>query len=90
MQSNQNKLLLALIIILGLAAGYIYYSQFSFSSSPVVAPLPISAKDDLKKFETLKINFSILDNAKYKSLEVFGESPVVPGVTGKKDIFAPF
>ncbi len=90
MQSNQNKLLLALIIILGFAAGYIYYSQFIVFSAPNIAPPPISSKDDLKKFETLKINFSILDNAKYKSLEVFGESPVVPGVTGKKDIFAPF
>lgn len=90
MQSSQNKLLLVLIIILGFAAGYIYYSQFAAVSAPAVAPLPISAKDDLKKFETLKINFSILDTAKYKSLEVFGESPVVPGVTGKKDIFAPF
>ena len=56
----------------------------------LINELKSQTKDDLKKFETLKINFSILDNAKYKSLEVFGESPVVPGVTGKKDIFAPF
>jgi len=45
--------------------------------------------DNLKIFENLKIDFSILDNNKYKALQIFGESPVSPGVTGKKDLFAP-
>ena len=88
-QPSQNKMLIALIVVLGFAAGYIFYSQFT---GPAPAPEPpiVFGRDDLKKFETLQINFSVLDNAKYKTLEVFGESPVVPGTTGKKNIFAPF
>ena len=51
---------------------------------------PIAAKDDLAMFENLTIDFSILDDTRFRSLRVFGESPVRPGVTGKRDIFAPF
>ncbi len=82
-------MILALIIVLGFAAGYIYYSQWAVPARVIIPPPPIMGKDDLKTFENLKIDFSILDNAKYKTLQVFGESPVNPGVTGKKDLFAP-
>jgi len=87
--NNQSVLIVALIIVLGFAAGYFYYSQWAVPARVPVEPPPVAGKDDLKKFENLKIDFSILDNNKYKALEIFGESPVNPGVTGKKDIFAP-
>ncbi|MBI2062094.1 MAG: hypothetical protein HYT64_00120 [Candidatus Yanofskybacteria bacterium] len=87
--NNQTVLITALIIVLGFAVGYFYYSQWSVPARVPVEPPPTAGKDDLKMFEKLKIDFSILDNKKYKALEIFGESPVNPGVTGKKDIFAP-
>lgn len=85
-QNNQTLLIVILIIVLGFAVGYFYYSQ---SDRVSVEPPLVAGRDDLKKFENLTIDFSILDNKKYKILEVFGESPVNPGITGKKDIFAP-
>ena len=87
--NNQSILIVALIIVLGFAVGYFYYSQWAIPAMVPVEPPPVAGKDDLKKFENLKIDFSILDNKKYKALEVFGESPVNPGITGKKDLFAP-
>lgn len=88
-QNNQTTLIIALIIVLGFAVGYFYYSQWVVPARVLVEPPPIAGRDDLKTFENLKIDFSILDNKRYKALEIFGESPVNPGATGKKDIFAP-
>ncbi len=88
-QNNQKVLISALIVVLGFALGYFYYSQWAVPARVPVEPPPVSERDDLKKLENLKIDFSILDNKKYKALEIFGESPVNPGVTGKKDLFAP-
>lgn len=87
--NNQTTLIVALILVLGFAVGYFYYSQWVIPAQVPIEPPSITGRDDLKMFENLKIDFSILDNNKYKVLEVFGESPVNPGVTGKKDIFAP-
>lgn len=81
--------MVALVIVTGFAVGYFYYSQWAVPSRAPIEPPPITEKDNLKIFENLKIDFSILDNKKYKALETFGESPVNPGVTGKKDLFAP-
>lgn len=89
MDSSSQKLVFVLIVILGLAAGYIYYSQFGLSSF-TIEPSPISDKNDLGKFESLNTDLSILENKRFKVLQIFGESPVNPGVTGKRDIFAPF
>ena len=86
---NQTTLIVALILVAGFAVGYFYYSQWVVPARVLIEPPPVAARDDLKKFENLKIDFSILDNKKYKTLEIFGESPVSPGVTGKRDIFAP-
>lgn len=89
-QSNsQNTLVVVLIIVIGFAFGYFYYSQWIVPAQVSIESPPVTGRDDLKKFDNLKIDFSILDNKKYKVLEIFGESPVNPGVTGKKDIFAP-
>lgn len=87
--TSQNKLILALIIVVGFAAGYLYYSQSIAPTEQPVPPPAVSDKDNLKTFDNMKINFDILKDDKYKSLQKFGESPVSPGVTGKKDLFAP-
>jgi len=87
--NNQTTLIVALIIVVGFAVGYFYYSQWAVPARVALEPPPVAGGDDLKIFENLKIDFSILYNNKYKALEVFGESPVNPGITGKKDLFAP-
>ncbi len=87
--NNQTTLIAALIIVLGFAIGYFYYSQWAVPAMVPIEPPPVAGRGDLKMFENLKIDFSLLDNKKYKALEIFGESPVNPGVTGKKDLFAP-
>ena len=72
------------------AIGYLYYSQSIQPSQLPINPPPLTTKDDLTMFKDLTIDFSILDDRRFKSLKIFGESPVKPGVTGKRDPFAPF
>ena len=85
---NQNRLIPFLIILVGLIGGYVYYSN-SYSEEPF--PLPVNIqKSTLESFRDLIIDFSILDDAVYRSLRVFGELPVTPGVSGKSDSFSPF
>jgi hypothetical protein len=74
------------IILFGLIAGYVYYSQIAGKGSPVQAFVAPTA-DTLTKFKDLGLNFTILDNPQFKALQVFGESPVEPGETGRVDIF---
>ncbi len=83
------KLYMGLIVLVGFVGGYMLYIQVIKPGESVIAPAPISAHDDLKTFQNLKIDFSVLDSAEYKGLITSGESPVNPGITGKKDIFAP-
>ena len=87
--NNQNVLMIALIVVTGFAVGYFYYSQWAVPARIPIESPSITEKNNLKIFENLKIDFSVLDNNKYKALQIFGESPVSPGVTGKKDLFAP-
>ena len=79
-----------LIVVVAFAIGYLFYSQSIQPAQLPINPPPLSARDDLAKFKDLTIDFSILDDSRFKSLRVFGESPVRPGVTGKRDLFAPF
>jgi hypothetical protein len=89
---GQNKIILYLIIVLGFIAGYYYDTSFNI---PGPVPLPASivqrekGADALAPFKDLKIDFSILDNNRYKKLQVYGEQPVNPGQTGKRNLFAP-
>lgn len=47
-------------------------------------------KEELESLKNFSIDFSILDNKTYKTLEIFGENPVDPGVTGERiNPFAP-
>jgi len=89
MQTANTKLYASLILVAGLAAGYLYYSQIIVPNEVPIDPPFSAGKNDLASFKNLKIDFSIFDNAAYKALAIFGQVPVSPGVTGKKDVFAP-
>ena len=82
--------MLIMILLVGIALGYFYYSSYVMPALTPIPPPPIAKTDDLKAFEGLQIDFSILANKKFQSLQIFGESPVNPGATGKKDVFVPF
>lgn len=82
----QSKVILGFIIFIGFAAGYLYYSQ----TSETIVDIGIKQIDpDLEYFENTKLDFSILDDERYKVLEIYGEVPVDPGVTGRRNIFEP-
>lgn len=85
-----NRSITLLILVVAFAIGYLYYSQSIQTAEIPINPSPVTERDDLSMFKDLTIDFSVLDDSKFKSLRVFGESPVKPGVTGKRDIFAPF
>lgn len=89
-QPTANKSIMILIVVVAFAIGYLFYSQSIQPAQLPIDPPPLSARDDLVKFKDITIDFSILDDSRFKSLRVFGESPVRPGVTGKRDLFAPF
>lgn len=78
------------IVALGLIVGYFYYAQAFQGQVVEITPFSIAPEDNLTKFKDLSFNFGPFDDIKFKSLKIFGESPVQPGVTGRVDIFAPF
>ncbi len=86
MQQSQNKLALYLLMILGFAAGYYYYSQLG--SDFAVPPLTSGGRDDLTALQDLKIDFALLQKPEYKNLRLYGEFPINPGVRGKTDPFS--
>ncbi|HEY4506558.1 MAG TPA: hypothetical protein VJH71_00070 [Candidatus Paceibacterota bacterium] len=89
-KSTTSPVILFAIIALGFIVGYFYYSQFSSQNILESAPLAIPEDDNLTKFNSLTLDFGPFDNLNFKSLRVFGESPVQAGVSGRPDIFAPF
>ena len=84
-----SKLYVALIVLMGIIVGYLFYSSYIVPTQTAIPAPPISNSDNLATFQNLKIDFSVLDNPAYKNLMTYGESPVNPGATGKKDLFAP-
>ncbi len=88
-QTTNNSIML-LILVVAFATGYLFYSQWIQPTQLPIDPPPVTAKENLAMFKDLTIDFSVLDDSRFESLRVFGESPVKPGVTGKRDIFAPF
>jgi len=88
-QESYSKLYVSLIVLIGLIGGYIAYSQWIKPSETLVPPPIISTKDSPTTLKSIKIDFKVLDGSVYKGLITSGESPVNPGITGKKDLFAP-
>lgn len=83
---KQSPVILYLIILLGLVAGYLYNSQVDVTAS--VPPVP--AKDQLttlQPFANLKIDYSLLTSTQFQQLQVFGELPVPTDAAGKDDPF---
>ena len=83
-------MILIAIVALGLIVGYFYYARALQDQTVEIAPMNISPEDNLVKFKDLTFDFGPFDDLKFKSLKIFGESPVLPGATGRVDIFAPF
>ena len=82
---------LILIVIMGILAGFIYNSQVTASPNPNIKDMkPISPEDALSKLKNSKLDFSILENETFTNLKTIGDIPVIPGETGRDNIFAPF
>jgi hypothetical protein len=88
-KENPSKVIPAAIIALGIIAGYLFFS-LTIQGGEMGIPPPVLTDDSLSKFKDISLDFSIFDDARFKSLKTFGESPVQPGPTGRADIFAPF
>ncbi len=88
-KENPSKVIPIAIAVLGVIAGYLFFSLTIQGSEVGIAP-PAPTDETLSKFKDLSLDFSIFDDARFKSLKIFGESPVQPGATGRVDIFAPF
>ena len=89
-KNTTSPVILFAVTALGLIAGYFYYSQALQDQTPPIASVDISVDENLAKLKDLKFDFSGLDNLTFKNLKIFGDSPVLPGATGRTDIFAPF
>lgn len=89
-KENPSRVIPIAIMVLGIIAGYLFYS-LTIKGNNVGIPPPAAAQDDtLSKFKDISLDFSIFDDLRFKSLKIFGELPVQPGATGRVDIFAPF
>lgn len=87
-KQQTEKLIMGLLVVIGIVAGYFYYSSV-LSVSVTEIPAPVIGKD-LEQFKKIKFDFSIFDKVSFKELKIFGESPVKRGEEGKTDLFAPF
>ncbi len=88
-KTNSDNIYVVLIIIFGLVLGYILYSNDLIpvgDSDAGVAVVPPD-KENIAKLESIKFDFTIFDDIIFRELRIFGEIPVLPGVTGKTDPF---
>lgn len=90
-QLGRSRVILAFIVAIGLVAGYLNYSQADDPTIGLLIDEPVVSRDNLESFKGFTVDFSILEDERYKSLEIFGENPVIPGIIGeKKNPFVPF
>jgi hypothetical protein len=83
---RQSPLVLYLIMILGFVMGFLYNSQ----TDPAADITPVDSRwqlSSLKGLDTLRVDYSVLQSAQFKALQVFGQLPVVPTGGGKNDPF---
>lgn len=88
MDKQQSKLILYLILLLGLVGGYLYDANLDHSAGIASLPSGVTATG-LQSLSTLKVNYTVLQNAQFDSLRIFGEFPVPTGAPGKTNIFSP-
>ena len=91
-QFGRSNLILGLIAGIGFMFGYM---SFSGADDPVAGLAlqkgPAVNKGDLEAFNNFKIDFTLLDDERYRELVIYGENPVDPGITGERlNPFAPF
>ncbi len=86
-QKTTNILVIALIVLLGFGAGFVYHAQFSVPSSVAASPFA-GKRDDLASFKDFTLKTDVLDSDTYRSLQVFGELPVSTGTPGKQNPFS--
>jgi hypothetical protein len=89
LSNGPSKLYLLLIVLIGLIGGYVFYGQIIKPSEEAVPPPAVDKQDNLNSFRNMKIDFTAISDISKKDLIISGEAPVNPGVTGKKDLFAP-
>lgn len=88
LQLGRSKVILSFIVGIGLIVGYLSYSNLD---EPVIPDQEFAGRGaSLESFRGFTLDFSILDDERYKALEIFGENPVDIGITGeRKNPFAP-
>ena len=82
----QSKIVLGFIIFIGFALGFLYYTQ---TSEVAIDTDTTPIDSNLGYFDSVRLDFSIFEDERYKVLDIYGEIPVDPGVTGRRNIFAP-
>lgn len=83
-----NPLILLLIMVLGVIAGYMFYRQ---GGDAVVPSVPAAANDPaFVKYKDFKFDFTLFQNPSFTDLKTYGQVPIVPGSTGRQDVFAPW
>ncbi len=79
------------LIAIGLAAGYFYYTGYIKGDLEPIVVTDIKANDNLSKFKEIKsLDFDLFAEQGFRVLKIIGEAPILPGATGRGDIFAPF
>ena len=88
-QLGRSRVILSFIVVMGVVFGYLSYSGLEEPIVDAEAGI-VSNKEELESLKNFSIDFSILSNKTYKTLEIFGENPVDPGSTGERiNPFAP-
>lgn len=89
-RSQTGIFIQAVIILFGLIGGYLYYSQLIRPNKQAITVTEVPRQDVLSKFKDIRsFNFEIFNRDYFKALKILGEAPVLPGATGRSDIFAP-
>jgi hypothetical protein len=86
MASQQGKIILYLIILLGLVGGYMYNAQFD--PTEVVPEFPLGINQSaLTSLGNLKVDYRVLQNPDFETLRIFGSFPVPTSAPGKNNPF---
>lgn len=84
-QFGRSRLILGLVVLMGFVFGYLTYSGADDPTSALLIKEPVTNDKDWNSFQTFKIDFEILDDERYKALQVYGENPVYPGIVGDRE-----
>ncbi len=85
-RKRSSNALSILIILLGLLVGFIYYNGLESS----VVPAAPREYPELLRFNSINLDFSVIDRLAFDNLKIFGDLPVRPGATGRNNLFTPF